>query len=70
MLKKPVRADIFLYPPDKRKRDIDNVLKCLFDVLQHGGAIEDDALIRELYVKVRWVYAPDGLVEISLSKPS
>ncbi len=42
--------DIFVYPPDKRKRDIDNTQKCLFDALQHGGLFKDDNQISKFCV--------------------
>lgn len=31
-----------LYPPDKRKRDVDNYSKQVFDAIQHAGLIGDD----------------------------
>jgi len=30
-----------VFPPDRRRRDIDNVLKSLLDALEHGGAFHD-----------------------------
>ena len=41
---------IELYPPDKRRRDIDNVLKATLDALQHGGAYADDCQIDYLTI--------------------
>ena len=38
-----VRVDV--YPPDRRRRDLDNVQKALFDALEHGGAYGDDSQI-------------------------
>lgn len=35
-------VEIIIYPPDKRKRDIDNIKKALFDALQHAGLYLDD----------------------------
>jgi hypothetical protein len=37
---------VVAYPPDKRRRDLDNILKCVNDALTHLKAIEDDSLIR------------------------
>lgn len=38
------------YPPDKRKRDLDNVLKALLDALQHAGIYTDDSQIDRLSI--------------------
>ena len=39
-----------LFPPDRRRRDIDNSLKALLDGLGHGGAYDDDSQIKLLQV--------------------
>ena len=41
---------IALFPPDNRKRDIDNILKSLLDALEHAGCYENDSQIDELHV--------------------
>ena len=41
---------IFAYPPDKRKRDLDNILKSLLDALMHAGIYPDDSQIDRLVV--------------------
>ncbi|HSW45687.1 MAG TPA: RusA family crossover junction endodeoxyribonuclease [Phycisphaerae bacterium] len=33
------------FPPDRRRRDLDNIQKSTFDALQHAGVYEDDSLI-------------------------
>lgn len=38
------------YPPDKRKRDLDNILKSLLDALQHAGIYKDDSQIDRLSI--------------------
>ncbi len=44
---------IALFPPDKRKRDIDNVLKSLLDACEHAGCYENDSQIDELHITRR-----------------
>ena len=44
-----VEVDVF--PPDNRRRDIDNVFKALLDVMQHGGAYADDSQIVRLSIE-------------------
>ncbi len=51
----PVRGDvavnIIIHPPDRRRRDVDNVIKALLDALEHGGAYGDDSQIVDLSIK-------------------
>lgn len=49
----PLRVEIEVYPPDRRRRDIDNVQKALLDALQHGGLYQDDSQIVKLNVEKR-----------------
>ena len=49
----PLRVEIEVYPPDRRRRDIDNVQKALLDALEHGGAYRDDSQIVELTIEKR-----------------
>lgn len=39
------------FPPDKRRRDLDNILKSLLDSLQYVGVYEDDSQIDSLAIK-------------------
>lgn len=41
---------LHLYPPDRRRRDIDNPIKSVLDSLTHAGIWHDDSLIAELHV--------------------
>ncbi len=61
----PLRVEIEVYPPDRRRRDIDNVQKALLDALEHGRAFRDDSQIVELKIERRaWTPAGRTLVRI------
>ena len=57
---------IEVYPPDRRRRDLDNLQKCLLDSLAHGGVYADDAQIDRLVVVRRGV-VPGGKVRIRVA---
>jgi len=62
---RPVAVCIKAFPPDRRRRDLDNILKALLDALVHGGAMEDDSLIRDLRVRMMtWCALPSVEVVI------
>lgn len=44
-----VKIDV--YPPDRRKRDLDNLVKPIFDALTQGGAWNDDSQIDKFLVR-------------------
>lgn len=46
---------ITAYPPDRRRRDIDNLLKAVLDSLQHAEVIDDDGEIDVLSIARRGV---------------
>lgn len=51
-----VALDIQLYPPDSRRRDVDNVLKIILDVLTIGGLYPDDSYVKQLKIEMREPY--------------
>lgn len=53
------------YPPDKRHRDLDNLLKSLQDALVHAGLLEDDSQIKTLHLEMLDPI-PEGLVHVNL----
>lgn len=53
-------------PPDKRVRDLDNILKSLLDSLVHAGIIADDGLIDELHI-VRKSSSKPGHVDVEIN---
>jgi crossover junction endodeoxyribonuclease RusA len=55
---------VALFPPDRRKRDIDNVLKPLLDACEHAGCFsESDNQIDELHI-IRQEVIPEGACTI------
>ena len=64
----PVELDIELYPPDNRRRDVDNSLKCLLDTFTHAGLYEDDSQIQRLTIIRREPMPPDGLAFVRINE--
>ena len=58
------------YPPDARKRDLDNVLKCMIDSLVHAGLMRDDSQIKHIAVRMMSPVPPEGAVYIKLEEIS
>jgi crossover junction endodeoxyribonuclease RusA len=52
---KPMTSDLVVSvwwnPPDRRRRDIDNICKGLFDALQHANVYMDDSQIVDLHIR-------------------
>ena len=64
----PVELNIEFYPPDNRRRDVDNSLKCLLDAFTHAGLYEDDSQIQRLVVTKREPMPPDGMAYVRISE--
>jgi len=62
-----LHMEIELYPPDRRRRDIDNSQKALLDALQHGGLYADDSQIVKLNTEKRGV-VPGGRTIVRLEE--
>lgn len=60
-----VRIDVF--PPDRRKRDLDNLPKGILDGLQHAGVYEDDSQIDDLRI-VRNPIEKGGRVHVEITE--
>jgi crossover junction endodeoxyribonuclease RusA len=56
---------IDLYPPDRRKRDLDNVLKSLLDACEHAGCYINDSQIDEIHITRKSVIK-EGSCEIAI----
>lgn len=62
----PYAICISVRPPDKRKRDIDNLLKPLLDSLVEYGAISDDSEVVDLRIR-KFNPIKGGSVEVLIS---
>ena len=63
----PIRMRIEVYPPDNRRRDLDNLQKSLWDALQKGGAYHDDSQVVKFEVEKREVVV-GGKVIVSIEE--
>ncbi|HCH7884017.1 TPA: RusA family crossover junction endodeoxyribonuclease [Raoultella ornithinolytica] len=62
----PAAVEIILYPPDYRRRDLDNYNKALLDALTYAGIWEDDSLVKRMAIE--WgENVKGGRVEITIS---
>jgi crossover junction endodeoxyribonuclease RusA len=46
-----LKISIWAYPPDKRRRDLDNLLKITLDSLQATGLFNDDSQFDSIYIE-------------------
>ena len=58
--------EVYLFPPDRRKRDLDNYMKGLLDALTNAGMWDDDSLIDQLHI-YRGEIVNGGSVRVELS---
>jgi crossover junction endodeoxyribonuclease RusA len=65
---KRLRVSIEAYPPDRRKRDLDNILKSLLDSLQYACVYEDDSQIDFLSIRRNVLLQNKIIVGISSSE--
>ncbi|EED3355280.1 RusA family crossover junction endodeoxyribonuclease [Salmonella enterica subsp. enterica] len=62
-----VEVKIILYPPDNRRRDLDNYNKALFDALTNSHVWEDDQQVKRMLIEWGPV-VKHGEVEITISR--
>ena len=63
-----VELNIQLYPPDNRRRDVDNVLKCVLDTLTVAGLYNDDSQVKKLIIEKLEPMPPHGLAVLMIEK--
>ena len=57
-----LRVQVDAYMPDRRTRDVSNILKALEDAMTHAGVWKDDGQIDDLRVIRRGVESPGRVV--------
>ena len=55
------------HPPDRRRRDLDNIPKALQDAIVHAGVLDDDSQIRLLHLEMKEPQPPGGTVHVHLA---
>ena len=60
-----LHATITAYPPDRRRRDLDNLPKAILDALAHAGIYVDDSQIDRLLI-VRGAIQQAGRVHVEI----
>ena len=58
---------MIVHPPDRRRRDLDNVQKAIFDALEQAGVYENDSQIDHIDIK-RGDVVPGGKLIIHLAE--
>jgi crossover junction endodeoxyribonuclease RusA len=57
-----IYVEIEAYPPDKRIRDIDNIIKCVLDSLEFAEVYESDNQVDEIYIVRKEVKKPGSVI--------
>lgn len=60
-----LEVEVMIYPPDKRKRDLDNVWKVAADALTKAGFWVDDSMVTDLRLLKMKVDGP-GRIEVRI----
>ena len=64
----PLAVTLELFPPDRKRRDVDNYCKCLLDALAKAGVYQDDSQIVELHIFKREVVG-GGKIVVNIATP-
>lgn len=61
-----IELAIRAHPPDRRARDLDNIIKSLQDSLAQAGVYANDAQIDSLLIVRGAVKSPEGLLHVTI----
>lgn len=67
-LARDLEVRLFAYLPDRRKRDLDNIFKSLFDALEDAQVFEDDVQIIRLIAEKVYNKDKRGKIEILIKE--
>jgi len=62
-----LKVVVHVFPPDRRRRDLDNLSKALWDALEHAGVFVDDSQIDDLRIR-RGPVVPGGKVLVFITE--
>ena len=62
-----LKVVVHVFPPDRRRRDLDNLSKALWDALEHAGVFVDDSQIDDLRIR-RGPVVPGGKVLVYITE--
>lgn len=62
-----LHVEVLLSPPNNRKCDLDNYMKCLLDALTEAGMWADDSIIDQLFIR-RASKCSEGMVYVVISE--
>jgi len=62
VINQPVEISILFILPNRRKRDLDNIMKTLGDCLVYAGILEDDNLIYKQTLEKKVIKGKEGVV--------
>lgn len=62
-----IKIEVLVYPPDKRCRDLDNILKGTFDAIVSTGLIADDEQIDDMRV-IRCDKIKSGKIRVKITE--
>ena len=64
----PISVEIDIYPPDRRRRDIDNISKATLDAMQKAGIYADDNQVERLVLTRMTQMSIGGYLEVRISE--
>lgn len=66
-LEDPLFVEVYLFPPDRRKRDVDNYMKGLLDGMTEAKLWKDDSIVNQLHI-FRGETVKGGIVRVEISE--